>query len=461
MILLQREAETPLYEQLYLALRHQILDGELAAGQKLPSRRAMASRLGVSVNTVDAAYGQLISEGYVQAKARSGFAVCPVDAVQRVELAMPTPDPIPEARPQCAVDFNPSGMPADRFPLSVWQRLSREVLSDRLWLSRCPQQGELGLRQAVADYLSRARNVRCSAEQIIIGSGAEGLISLLGVLLSREVTFAVENPVYHRGYQMLLGMGHPVVAAEVDKQGIIPQRLPALEQAVVYTTPSHQYPLGICMPMARRVQLLNWCAEGAFRYLIEDDYDSEFRYDARPVPPLQSIDRNERVIYLGTFSGTVTPALRIGFLVLPPALLALYRSKCAELSCPVPTAEQLILREFMVGGYFEKHLNRMRTYYKRQRGILLEALARQLPQAQVIGEAAGCHLTLKVAKGRSQQWLCRRAEEQGVKVYPISRYFMGQMPEQYAGKVVLGFGGLSRAEIEDGVERLHKAWRDA
>lgn len=458
MILTDKHSAVPLYEQLYRQLRQQVVDGTLAAGRKLPSRRAMAQMLGISVNTVDAAYSQLVSEGYVEARPRSGFVVCRVDAVQTVRLCPPpSASAAPDEEP-CAVDFSPGSIGAEQFPLTVWQRLTREVLSDRKWLQRGDPQGDPGLRQAIADYLQRARNVRCTAGQIVIGSGTEGLITLLGLLLDRQIPFAVENPVYNRSHQILAGMGHPVVPAEVDKQGVMVEPLEALDSAVVYTTPSHQYPLGICMPMARRVKLLNWCAGGRFRYLLEDDYDSEFRYDARPVPPLHSIDQNQRVIYLGTFSGTVAPSLRIGYMVLPPELLGRYREQSLPFSCQVPTAEQMVLREYMVQGHFEKHLNRMRTYYKKQRLLLLEALEVKLPRVQIIGEAAGHHLTIRVPGKRSQQWLCQRALAEGVKVYPISRYFMGQMPRIYEGKLLLGFGGLSREQIEEGVDRLSRAW---
>lgn len=215
------------------------------------------------------------------------------------------------------------------------------------------------------------------------------------------------------------------------------------------------------MPMTRRAKLLNWCAQGQFRYIIEDDYDSEFRYDARPVPSLQSIDGNERTVYLGTFSQTVAPSLRIGYMVLPPALLEQYRASALGFSCSVPVTEQMILREFMAQGYFEKHLNRMRTYYKKQRKILVDALSVFGAELRVIGESAGHHVTVQVRNGMDEAQLCQTAVETGVRVYPISTYFIGAMPKQFRGKLLLGFGDLSAAEIADGVERLYSAWHHA
>lgn len=460
MLLFERNEHTPMYQSLYRALREEIISGQRRAGEKLPSKRVMAQTLGISVNTVDAAYSQLALEGFVSAKARSGFVVCPIDAVQAVSLSQPVYR-APKPEPPFAVDFNPSGMAKQQFPLSVWQRITKEVLATRQWLNRCPPQGDPGLREAIAEYLHKARNVRCTPEQIVIGSGTENLVTMLSMLVDSDVSFAVENPLYNHSYHIFARMGHPVLAAQVDKQGVMVEPLEQLERVMLYTTPSHQYPLGICMPMARRARLLNWCAQGQFRYIIEDDYDSEFRYDARPVPSLQSIDGNERTVYLGTFSQTVAPSLRIGYMVLPPALLEQYRASALGFSCSVPVTEQMILREFMAQGYFEKHLNRMRTYYKKQRKILVDALSVFGAELRVIGESAGHHVTVQVRNGMDEAQLCQTAAKAGVRVYPISTYFIGAMPKQFRGKLLLGFGDLSAAEIADGVERLYSAWHHA
>lgn len=460
MLILERDGHTPVYQLLYRALREEIISGKRQAGEKLPSKRVMAQSLGISVNTVDGAYSQLVSEGFVQAKPRSGFVICPMDPIQAVSLAEPVRQE-PALEPRFAVDFNPGGMAQEQFPLTVWQRITKEALSTRQWLHRCPPQGDPGLREAIARYLHKARNVHCTPEQIIIGSGTESLVTMLSLLVDSSVSFAVENPVYNHSYQIFARMGHPVLAAQVDKQGVMVEPLEHLDRVMLYTTPSHQYPLGICMPMTRRTKLLNWCGQGQFRYIIEDDYDSEFRYDARPVPSLQSIDGNNRTVYLGTFSQTVAPSLRIGYMVLPPSLLEQYRKSDLGFSCNVPVPEQMVLREFMVQGYFEKHLNRMRTYYKKNRQVLVDALSVFGPELRVIGEAAGHHVTVKVCNGLDETALCQQAAAAGVKVYPISRYFIGRMPRQFRGKLLLGFGDLSREQIADGVERLYSAWHRA
>ena len=446
----------PLYVSIYRQLRSQIVSGDLAAGSKLPSKRALASQLGVSVNTIDGAYSQLQSEGFVEARPKSGYYVCVIDALQRLEVplrkqAAQVPQP-----GDVAVDFAPGGVAREKFPFSVWQRLLKSALDEPDSLLRTETQGEPGLRQAIADYLYAARGVRCDASQVVIGAGTDSLLSVLSYILPNTCTAAVENPVYNKAYLLFSRMGHPVLPAEIDRQGVRAEPLQELDHVILYTTPSHQFPLGISMPMGRRVKLLNWAGAGAFRYIIEDDYDSEFRYDIRPVPSLQSIDHNGRVIYLGTFSRSVAPSLRVGYMVLPQGLLELYHRYCTCFSSDVSTLEQVALREFLVRGHFETHLNRMRVYYRNKRHRLLERLAPLDGQLRIIGEAAGHHLTVQSANGLTEAQMCSRALEQGVRVRPISPYFMGKCP--YEGKVLLGFGGLTDAQIDQGAAALVRAW---
>lgn len=448
---------TPLYVAIYRQLRQQIQSGELAAGTKLPSKRVLSSQLGVSVNTVDGAYGQLQSEGFVESRPKSGFYVCAIDALQKLSLP-PQPHLQPAARESGVdVDFHPGGIAREKFPFSVWQRLLKGALENPRSLERTGPQGDESLRQAVADYLHAARGVACTAGQVVIGAGTDNLLSMLSYILPGGCTMAVENPVYNQAYRLFARMGHPVLPAEIDRQGVLVEPLEPLDDVVLYTTPSHQYPLGVSMPMGRRVKLLNWAGAGSFRYIIEDDYDSEFRYDARPLPSLQSVDRNSRVIYLGTFSRSVAPALRVSYMVLPPDLLETYAAEYARFSSQVSTLEQLALRDFLVRGHFETHLNRMRVFYRNKRKLLVEALAPLSDAVEIIGEAAGHHLTVQSRRGIPEAELCRRALEHGVRVYPVSPYFMGTCPN--GDMVLLGFGSLSDEEIRRGGAALVDAWK--
>ena len=459
MIVLSRQpGGASLYAQLYAALRDQIVSGQRPAGAKMPSKRIMAQSMNISVNTVDAAYRQLESEGYIQVRPRSGFYVCDIEELAPHLETVEETGPTGAAEDPVSVDFSPGGIAAEKFPLRRWQQLLRAQMEDRTALTSTPPEGDPGLRQAIAAYLYRARGVKCNPEHIIIGAGSVNLLTCLSYLLPNECDFAVENPVYNRAYQIFARMGHRVVPAQIDHSGVMPQPLEELEQAVLYTTPSHQYPLGLCMPMGRRVQLLNWCSHKPFRYVIEDDYDSEFRYDSRPIPSLQSIDRGGRVIYLGTFSRSVSPGLRISYMVLPDTLYRLYRQVYRDFGSGVSALEQRVLREFILQGDFERHLNRMRVYYKNQRSFFVQRLSGFGEVIEIIGEAAGHHLAVRVHNGMREQELCRSALAQGARVYPISRYFIGQMPEIYERKLLLGFGGLSREEIDRGVWLLEKAW---
>lgn len=241
-------------------------------------------------------------------------------------------------------------------------------------MQNAPAQGLFSLRESIAQYLAQARGVRCQARQIVIGAGTEHLLQILSYMLDSSWTIALENPVYNKAYHMFSRMGHSVLPLYVDEKGLPVSPLGALSHTAVYTTPSHQFPLGVSMPISRRVQLLNWAKSAPDRYIIEDDYDSEFRYDAKPLPSLQSIDDHGRVIYLGTFSKSIAPSLRIGYMVLPEALLPLYQAQYAQFSCAVSRFEQQVLDAFLRQGAFETHLNRMRKLYKEKRKTLVSAL---------------------------------------------------------------------------------------
>ena len=455
MIDLNETRRTPLYESIYRQLRGEIVAGQRKTGEKLPSKRALAAQLGVSINTVEGAYRQLESEGYIEARARSGFYVLPLaDLAPGDGPALPRRDADAQNAPE--VDFAVGAVDEELFPMTVWQRLTRAALNSPGVLRRSEPQGDPGLRAEIARYLARARGVRCAPEQILLGTGTDELLRTLGGLLPESCSFVVENPAYHRAYSHFSRMGHRVLSAQMDGKGVVLAPLEDLDNAVVYTAPSHQYPLGFAMPMGRRTELLAWCARGRFRYVIEDDYDSEFRYDARPLPSLQSIDRAGRVVYLGTMSGVISPALRIGYMVLPPALLARLREN--PVSCGVPTLEQYTLREFMRQGYFEKHVNRMRVCYRSRRRELIELLRPYADRLHPIGAQAGSYLLVRVEGGMDDRTLCAKALEAGVRVCPISPYFMGPAPEDYRSAVLLGYGNLSGEQMRRGVELLAKAW---
>ena len=462
MITLPETRSGPLYQALYQQLKAQIQTGTIPCGAKLPSKRKLSEQLGISINTVDSAYCQLEAEGFIQSAPRRGFFVLetgilpqfsPAPAVSRVQNS--------ETAPKYRVDFSPSGMARQQFPFGVWRRLMKNCFNeyDENLLLRTPPQGDYGLRQAVADYLYRARGVVSSPEQIIIGAGTDNLLFILSYILPGHFTLAVENPLYNRAHQLFSRLGHPISTVPVDPEGLRLSALPEEDHVLVYTTPSHQYPLGYAMPIGQRTALLRWSGQGAHRYIIEDDYDSEFRYQSRPIPSLQSIDHQGRVIYLGTFSRSVAPGLRISYMVLPQSLLALYRENYNGFSSTVSGFEQVVLREFMQGGHFETHVNRMRIYYKNRRQCLVEALAPIRSFVEILGDPAGHHLTLNVKNGMDEGSLVASAAKKGIRVYPVSPYFLDRVPQEYRSTVLLGFGGLTDDTIKEGAQALIEAWR--
>lgn len=462
MITLPENRAVPLYQALYQQLKRQIQTGAIPCGERLPSKRKLAEQLDVSVNTVDSAYCQLEAEGFIQSFPRRGFFV------QAAGMLPPdSPAPIPAQScpsavpPAYRVDFSPSGMARQQFPFGLWRRLMKSCFNeyDDTLLLRTPPQGDPGLRSAVADYLFRARGVRCRPEQIVIGAGTDNLLLILGYILPESFVLAVENPLYNHSHRLFARLGHPISAIPVDREGIRLSALPDTDQAVVYTTPSHQYPLGYAMPIGQRTALLQWSSHGQERYIIEDDYDSEFRYQSRPIPSLQSIDHLGRVIYLGTFSRSVAPALRISYMVLPEKLLELYQQHYQGYASTVSGFEQTVLRQFMTEGHFDTHVNRMRVYYRNRRQCLVDALTPLRQQLEILGDPAGHHLTLRVTNGMDEEELVASALSQGVRVYPVSPYFLGAVPQEYRSTVLLGFGGLSDEEIKLGAALLSEAWR--
>ena len=325
-------------------------------------------------------------------------------------------------------------------------------------MASTPPQGDYNLRQSIARYLYQARGVNCTAEQVIIGAGNDNLLQMLSYILDSSCTIGMENPVYHKAMHFFQRMGHSVKSIPVDEQGIQIEPLESLDNIAIYVTPSHQFPLGITMPISRRIKLLNWSQEGSSRYIIEDDYDSEFRYNSRPVPALQSLDQNSRVIYLGTFSKSIAPSLRISYMVLPLPLLKQYLEQYLLFSSAVSRFEQAVLHEFITSGHFETHLNKMRKLYRTRGQDFVQALSVFGNQLQIFGEGAGLYLTVQLKNGLSEAEMCKKAEEAGVKVYPISPYFTGEVPKEHRSKVLLGFGALTTEQMQQGVDLLYKAW---
>ena len=454
-----KETGEPLYLQIYQQIKKQIRSGTLSENERLPSKRQLASQLSISVNTVSAAYSQLVSEGFLLSKPQSGFYVCHLDElIQNNTVEEKQPILIKPEKP--LIDFAINDVARDKFPFQAWRKTMTKCFNeyDPDLLASAPPQGDYKLRQAIAKYLYQARSVNCTAEQIIIGAGNDNLLQMLSYILDSACIIGMENPVYHKALHFFQRMGHEVHSFSMDEYGLRVEPLMQYDNIAVYITPSHQFPLGITMPVSRRIELLNWSQEGDNRYIIEDDYDSEFRYNSRPVPALQSLDRNGRVIYLGTFSKSIAPALRISYMVLPMPLLKIYLKQYIYFQSAVSRFDQLVLREFIISGHFETHLNKMRKLYRTRCQELVSELSVFGDTLTISSERAGLYLPVQLNNGLTETEMCLRAKKVGVKVYPISPYFAGKVPREHQSKVLLGFGALNYDQIKKGVLLLKDAW---
>lgn len=459
---LENHPDTPLYEQIYCHIKNEIRNGRLGAGSRLPSTRVLARNLKVSRSTTQMAYDQLMSEGYIEAFPCKGYFICKIEEL--VELKQNPrgllTEPQAKGQERYQVDFSPRGIDLDSFPFNTWRKLSRNTLVDdnKEMFAVGDPQGEYSLRTAIGDYLHSARGVNCTPEQIIIGAGNEYLLMLLSQILGKGIRIAMENPSYKQAYKVLAGEGFRVVPVDMDRYGMDAVCLAQCSVDVAYVMPSHQYPMGVVMPVKRRQELLSWAYSRQDRYLIEDDYDSEFRYKGKPIPALQGMDRGERVIYMGTFSKSIAPAIRVGFMVLPQHLMERYREKAGFYASTVSRIDQNILYEFITKGYYERHLNRMRAVYKGKHDALLAGLKVLEDRFIIAGEYAGLHVLLTHRRGTSEKELVEQASEAGVKVYGLSSCFIHPEHDRYPSTVMLGYASLSEAEIEQGTALLNKAW---
>ena len=446
----------PLYEFLYRRIREDILAGRIRPGERLPSKRALARHLQVAVVTVEHAYAQLVAEGYLLAREKRGYFAAAIETREETRLPVVAKQDNPAAPPPAPRRADSAFAPP---PFSVWARLTRAVLTEAgpALLQPIPHNGILELRQALAGLLYRLRGITASPEQIVVGAGTEYLYTLIVQLLGREPVYALEDPGYRTAGQVYALNGARCVPVPIDLQGLDPGALSGTEARILHLSPNHQFPTGAVMPISRRQALLAWAEREEGRFLIEDDYDSEFRFTGRPIPPLQSIDREGRVLYLNTFSRTFSPALRISYLVLPPSLLERYHAKLGFYSCTVPALEQLTLARFLNEGHFEKHLNRARLRYRAQRNRIL-ALLQESPLSsvsRVFGENAGLHFLLTLETKRPDSELAAAAREQGLRLAFLSDYCAAPLP-RWDHTLILPYPALDPERFPAGLETLAK-----
>lgn len=449
-----------IYEYLYKCIKQDIIEGKLVAGERLPSKRTLAVNLGISTITVENSYGQLMSEGYIYSLPKKGYYVSDLSGVTRIK---PVKYEIPREKennePKYDMDLSSNRTDPDSFPFATWAKLMRRVITDKQedLMKISPSEGTWELRAAIAMHLASFRDMQVEPEQIIIGAGTEYMYGMLIQLLGRDKTYCVEDPGYSKIARIYSSNNVKYCYAGMDKEGICPDKIRECDADIVHISPTHHFPTGITMPVSRRFELLAWANERDDRYIIEDDYDSEFRMTGKTIPTMKSIDISEKVIYMNTFSRTLTPTIRISYMVLPPHLAAVYRERLSFYSCTVSNFEQYTLAEFIQDGYFEKHLNRMRLFYSRQREAVLSVL--KSGSCKCVGRVreadSGLHFILELNTKLSDDAVKKQLDSCGIHINALSEYYHDKA-NSISHQFVISYSNLKIDKFKDAIKKISK-----
>ena len=447
-----------LYEHLYKSVRNDILQGILAQGDKLPSKRNFAKHLNISTITIENAYSQLQAEGYIYSVPKKGYFVADITNTVKTAPASEMTKIKPDAKKEdYFVDFISNHTNPANFPFSIWAKLMREVISEKSTelMTNSPSGGVLELRQAIAEHLKQFRGMTVSPAQIIIGAGTEYLYGLLIQLLGYNKTYAVEDPGYKKVSQIYRSNHVNCRYVPLDTQGVIILSLEDSGADIVHISPNHHYPTGIITPISRRYELLGWASKSDSRYIIEDDYDCEFRLMGKPIPSLQSIDVMEKVIYINTFSKSLASTIRISYMILPKHLVDKFYEELSFYSCTVSTFEQYTLAKFLQEGYFEKHINRMRSFYRTQRDVLLDCIKNSPLSDSVIirEEDSGLHFLMQISTSLSDETILKKAEQERIHIAFLSGYYQEQAAN-IEHILVMNYSGVETNKIKEAIFRL-------
>lgn len=460
---LQSGSDKSLYIQIYEKIKADIIEGTLKKGEKLPSKRAFAKNLGVSVITVENAYNQLISEGYIYSVPKSGYFICAIYAPFQVEKKEEKKKIYHSFQKSYKYNFASNGVRTSNFPFSVWKKMLKEAFENPKEVMLPSGAGGINeLREALCKHLKEYRNMSVSPEQIVIGAGTEYLYSLIIQLFGFDKIYATENPGYKKISKIYSANGVKCVFVDTDGNGMRIDKLYQSEAQIAHLSPSHHFPTGTVMSISRRYDMLSWASEDENRYIIEDDYDSEFRFTGRPLPALQSIDSEGKVIYINTFTKSLSPAIRISYMVLPEKLVEPFYKKLGFYSNTVSNFEQRTLALFMDKGYFEKHINRMRNYYKKIRNTLLDEIKNSplSDKLSVLEEEAGLHFLLKVQTHISDCELVKRAEKNGVKISCLSEYYLSNKNNAPKHIVIINYSAIAKDDIAPAIKALDKCLKE-
>lgn len=450
-----KRGKLTLYEYLYECIKKDILAGKIVTGEKLPSKRELAGAHGISVKTVENAYAQLLTEGYLESEEKRGYFAARVEQTVYQDKAV-TGEESHYRDTQWFADFTSSNTVYEKFPFSQWSKVMRETLSyrDEELLRTAPFQGVRELREEIAAYLYRNRGMNVSPDCILIGAGTEYLYGRLLGLLSPESVYAVEDPGYRKIAKIYQGQGVDCRFIPVDREGICIEELKKSGAGVVHVSPGYHFPLGFVMPVGRRQELLAWAAEEPERYIIEDDYDCEFRYSGRPIPSIRSMDLHHRVIYMNTFSKTLASAIRVSYMVLPRKLMDRYVQKMNYYSNTVSSFEQYALAAFIKQGFLERHISRMCKYYREYRNRILQFIEEsRIPVMETGGTDAGTRLLVKVKTSLTDTQIKWAAKEAGIRIECLSEFCQKERKE-YENTLILNYADLSEEVLKEAVLRL-------
>lgn len=452
-----------LYAHLYQCIKNDILKGILLPGQQLPSKRSLAKHLSISTITVESAYDQLQSEGYIFSLPRKGFYIADLSEHMHHAIAAQIDKKEPpqlKVSPMAIyeVDLVSNQTNADLFPFTVWTKLMRKMMTERSadLLKKPPSGGVIELRQAICQHLKQFRNMNVDPEQVIIGAGTEYLYGLLIQLLGYDLVYAVETPGYTKIAQIYESNQVSYRAISLDAFGVSISDLVASKADIAHVSPAHHFPTGIVTSVGRRYELLGWANQTDSRFIIEDDYDSEFRFAGQPIPTLQSIDVADKVIYMNTFSKSLTSTIRISYMVLPKPLLKRFYEKLGFYACTVSNFEQYTLADYISERYFEKHINRMRNHYRRLRDAFLTEIRSSplAPYCQITEEDAGLHFLIQLKTTSTDQQLMTKAKEKGLHIAFLSQYVLDKEIAVPAHTLVVNYSSLKLDKITDAVAAL-------
>ncbi|MCD4827555.1 MAG: PLP-dependent aminotransferase family protein [Acholeplasmataceae bacterium] len=440
-----------IYLEIYNHLKTMILSDVFNQDDRLPSKRKLAAHFHVSQMTIHKAYQELIDEGYVYTIEKKGYYVAEKILLSMDNKIYKDVDIDDIEIKKYAYDFNTSHVDTNYFPHQIWAKLSREVLSEhkKTMLNEIDYLGLYDLRVEIAKHLDMYRGMNIHQNQIIIGSSSTQLLNLLIELLGRDKTYGIEDPTYPKIFHLFKTLEIKTNLIKLDQFGLSSQTLEASDTDIIHIVSSHQYPTGITMPIQRRVELLNWSYKNKDRYIIEDDYDSEFKYQGRPIPALQGLDKGEKVIYMNTFSKSLAPSFRVAYLVLPIHLMKRFNKVMQYHRCTVPNVEQYILYKFMKELHFTRHLHKMMKVYREKLDLIFE-LIKKYNHIHIKNYESGLHFVLSFESRFSEQHILNQLKSKSINVYGMSSFKHSQTKPNHTIELVIGYSGLSKTQIKEG-----------